>query len=518
MMRGYNNLCTIAYYCTTAAALRPLTFSKMKLAQAPMMMSSLSSSCSGGSAFVGFCNRRTTSTPSPSSLLALQPTLSSLILTSTTMLGNKKEFGLSDNIFQEKKRSNIIRCFNTEGNNNEGSSNSIIKNNEHDDNAYWGSPDEEESASITETSPPLPPPPPSATFTMDPNTAEARSITSNLGATPDQHEQLVRLSNLVVEWNAKLNLISRVDCRTEVVFGRHVLPSIALNIVPDLGFGSSPTSFWNDTDTDSNADSNTDSNSNKIPPRRPTRVVDVGTGGGFPGVPLAILNPNVRFLLVDSVGKKLKAVRTMVDELGLRNVKTHHGRVEDLPGLVEDDDDDSNDSGGGFDHRGAYDLCLGRSVAPLPKFCGWTGWLLRKSKKGKGGGRLAYIIGGTIDNEVLSKVEADVTIDGLLGLDGASDKRVLVLGVKDVTKIATDASLADDSIFVVDGTTGRGKKQNVDQKRWKKTKASSLRSKNGENGVRKKERPVKGAWKKKVNDGKEKDRGYSNFKRYNGGD
>jgi len=128
---------------------------------------------------------------------------------------------------------------------------------------------------------------PSPTFAVDPNSNEAHDLLKKIGITDTaQQEQLKLLATLVVEWNERLNLISRKGCTVDVVFGRHILPSIALASLPELLDG-------NDSDSKDS--------------RR--RVLDVGTGGGFPGVPLAIIFPYVDFLLVDSVGKKIEGNR-----------------------------------------------------------------------------------------------------------------------------------------------------------------------------------------------------------------
>ena len=140
-------------------------------------------------------------------------------------------------------------------------------------------------------------------FALDPDSEEAERLTSRLGLAPAQHSALVRLSHLIVEWNDRINLVSRKDCTPAVVFGRHVLPSLALLkfIVPPPERGEGG-----------------DDGEDKDGWRRVVRVVDVGTGGGFPGLPLAVAcssssGPSeVEFLLVDSVGKKLAAVNDVL--------------------------------------------------------------------------------------------------------------------------------------------------------------------------------------------------------------
>jgi 16S rRNA (guanine527-N7)-methyltransferase len=283
----------------------------------------------------------------------------------------------------------------------------------------------------------------SVNFAMDPQSEAARCITSRLGLSSEQHERLSHLSSLVVDWNEKINLVSRKDCRKDVVFGRHILPSIALVALPNCPFNGSQ-----------------------------KKVVDVGTGGGFPGLPLAIAFPDADFCLVDSIGKKLAAVESMVDELKLPNVRVHHGRAEEMTDDI------------GSRHRGAYDVCVGRSVAALPKFCFWIDELIKPRTKDEEGGQLVYIIGGDIEESVLSLAKGDTPIDDLLKQEGASDKRILLF---DQEAVASIASASGD----VKQQRGRGRR-----------KAGATRAN---------KRP-KGQWAKRDNSPKQ--RGYEGFKRY----
>jgi 16S rRNA (guanine527-N7)-methyltransferase len=92
------------------------------------------------------------------------------------------------------------------------------------------------------------------------------------------------------------------------------------------------------------------------------QVVDIGTGGGFPGIPLAIFFPEATFHLVDSIGKKIKVVNGVAQALGLHNVKTYHARAEHLP-------------------RGQFDFAVSRAVAPLAELWNWSKPLLRNGQK-----------------------------------------------------------------------------------------------------------------------------------------
>ncbi len=132
-----------------------------------------------------------------------------------------------------------------------------------------------------------------------------------------QLEQFSALQRLYEEWNAQINVISRKDL--ENLYERHVLHSLAIAKVNDFA------------------------------PK--TKVLDVGTGGGFPGIPLAILYPEVSFHLVDSIGKKIKVVNEVSEALGLKNVKAEHKRAEEV--------------------KGTFDFVVSRAVTKLPLFMTW---------------------------------------------------------------------------------------------------------------------------------------------------
>lgn len=180
---------------------------------------------------------------------------------------------------------------------------------------------------VTTKPPPLPPflpsPPrpnpttPSAPLALTAFTAEAKARFPEL--TAEQWGKLEALGALVQEWNGKVNVISRKDI--ENVLPRHVLPCMGISKLLA-----------------------------KVPPG--TKLMDVGTGGGFPGLPLAICCPHVQFLLVDSIGKKVKVVADMAARLGLKNVAARHTRVEEV--------------------REKFTFITGRSVTAMPRFVGWV--------------------------------------------------------------------------------------------------------------------------------------------------
>lgn len=145
------------------------------------------------------------------------------------------------------------------------------------------------------------------------------------GFTPAQVRQLTTLGELYPEWNAKINVISRKDI--DSLYEKHVLHSLAIAAAFELRPGMD--------------------------------VIDIGTGGGFPGIPLAIFFPSTRFHLVDSIGKKLKVVEAVARGAGLTNVSTRHIRAEDIR-----------------DRK--FDLAVSRAVAPLRDLWTWARPLLRK--------------------------------------------------------------------------------------------------------------------------------------------
>ena len=133
-----------------------------------------------------------------------------------------------------------------------------------------------------------------------------------------QAEQFAMLGSLYAEWNSRINVISRKDI--DYLYERHVLHSLAIAKVISFAPGA--------------------------------KVLDVGTGGGFPGVPLAIFFPKTHFHLIDSIGKKLKVVDAVVETIQLQNVTTQHIRAEQL--------------------TGQYDFVVSRAVTSLSAFLPWV--------------------------------------------------------------------------------------------------------------------------------------------------
>lgn len=165
--------------------------------------------------------------------------------------------------------------------------------------------------------------------------------------TPRQLEQLTALGSLYHEWNEKINVISRKDI--DALYEKHVLHSLAIAAAFTLGPGMD--------------------------------VIDIGTGGGFPGIPLAIFFPDTRFHLVDSIGKKLKVVDAVREAIGLTNVFTRHVRAEEIK-----------------DRK--FDLAVSRAVAPLKDLWAWSRPLLRNPARPDAPSGLICLKGGDLAAEI----------------------------------------------------------------------------------------------------------------------
>lgn len=188
---------------------------------------------------------------------------------------------------------------------------------------------------------------------LEPSVDIIHTYFPNLSA--KQKQQFEMLGQLYPHWNAQINVISRKDI--DSLYLRHVLHS--LGIAKTLSFTAG------------------------------TRVLDVGTGGGFPGIPLAILFPEVQFHLVDSIGKKIKVVREIAAEIGLENVEAYHIRAEQL------------------DEK--YDFVVSRAVTRLVEFYPWIqNKFLKKDKNALPNGIL-YLKGGDLTVELKeSKLKAEI--------------------------------------------------------------------------------------------------------------
>lgn len=166
----------------------------------------------------------------------------------------------------------------------------------------------------------------------------------NLSA--NQIQQFEALEGLYKDWNSKINVISRKDI--DELYLRHVLHSLGIAKVINFKPGSS--------------------------------ILDVGTGGGFPGVPLAILFPECQFHLVDSINKKLKVINAVCEAIELTNVKTTHSRVEAI--------------------NETYDFIVSRAVTTMPEFTSWVKGKIAKTQKNDLKNGILYLKGGDLTEEL----------------------------------------------------------------------------------------------------------------------
>jgi 16S rRNA (guanine527-N7)-methyltransferase len=185
-----------------------------------------------------------------------------------------------------------------------------------------------------------------------------------------QRDQFAALGPLYFEWNAKINVISRKDLvpgqaldpshDLNIFYTRHVLHSLAIALLnggaPSVGIPGHSTPAFDEAE----------------------RVLDVGTGGGFPGIPLAILFPSTSFTLCDSIGKKIRVVEAVVRKLGLENVDPVWARAEDL-----------RDPSG---QPALFDTVVSRAVARMPVFLDWI--------RGTRATRVLYLKGGDLREEL----------------------------------------------------------------------------------------------------------------------
>lgn len=161
-----------------------------------------------------------------------------------------------------------------------------------------------------------------------------------------QREQFAMLGEVYAEWNAKINVISRKDM--EHIYLHHILHSLAIAKVCSFDKGA--------------------------------RVLDVGCGGGFPSVPLAILFPEVEFTAIDSIGKKIRVVEGVCQAVGITNIRTVNGRVESL--------------------KERFDYIVSRAVTDMPTFVGWVKGMVSKGQRGSKPNGILYLKGGDLTEEL----------------------------------------------------------------------------------------------------------------------
>ncbi|MCD9855254.1 16S rRNA (guanine(527)-N(7))-methyltransferase RsmG [Epilithonimonas sp. JDS] len=164
--------------------------------------------------------------------------------------------------------------------------------------------------------------------------------------TSEQKDQFAELETLYKDWNEKINVISRKD--TDSLYEKHILHSLGIAKVMEF------------------ADN--------------TKVLDIGTGGGFPGIPLAILFPNAQFTLVDSIGKKITVVKGVAESLGLKNVTAHHMRAEQL--------------------KEKFHFVVSRAVTQMPVFLTWLRGKFEKEQFNPKHNGVLYLKGGDLGEEL----------------------------------------------------------------------------------------------------------------------
>jgi 16S rRNA (guanine527-N7)-methyltransferase len=164
--------------------------------------------------------------------------------------------------------------------------------------------------------------------------------------TTQQLQQFNRLPGLYEFWNSQINVVSRKDI--DQLFERHVLHSLGIAKVISFLPGE--------------------------------KILDVGTGGGFPGIPLAIMFPDTQFHLVDSIGKKIKVVQEVAKALGLKNVKASHQRAEEL--------------------NEKFDFVISRAVTRLKEFYPWVKGKFNKASKNILSNGILYLKGGDLTQEI----------------------------------------------------------------------------------------------------------------------
>ena len=195
--------------------------------------------------------------------------------------------------------------------------------------------------------------------------------------TQHQISQFSQLPELYKDWNLKINVVSRKDI--DELYLRHVLHSLGIAKVVQF--------------------------------KPNTKVLDVGTGGGFPGIPLAILFPETQFHVVDSIGKKIKVVNDVSEGLGLQNIKTTHGRVEEI--------------------KGTYDFIVSRAVAQMETFVFWTKGKINKKQQHPIKNGILYLKGGDLSDELKKYTSATIyNLPDYFAEDFFETKKVVHLPMK----------------------------------------------------------------------------------------
>ncbi|MGB2086117.1 MAG: 16S rRNA (guanine(527)-N(7))-methyltransferase RsmG [Flavobacteriaceae bacterium] len=192
-----------------------------------------------------------------------------------------------------------------------------------------------------------------------------------------QKTQFEKLESLYREWNTKINVISRKDI--DALYEKHVLHALGISKVQSFKSGS--------------------------------RILDVGTGGGFPGIPLAILYPKVDFFLIDAIGKKIKVVQAISDAIGLKNVQARHQRAQEFKQPV--------------------DFIVSRAVTKMEDFVPWVSKNIKNKGTHKLRNGILYLKGGDLSQELASFPQAqEFELSSFFSEEFFETKKVVYLPLK----------------------------------------------------------------------------------------
>jgi 16S rRNA (guanine527-N7)-methyltransferase len=188
-----------------------------------------------------------------------------------------------------------------------------------------------------------------------------------------QIEQFTDLQNLYEYWNSRINVISRKNIET--LYTNHILHSLAIAKIIQFKKG--------------------------------TKILDIGTGGGFPGIPLAILFPEVNFLLVDSIGKKIKVVNEITKAVGLTNVRTLHERAENI--------------------KETFDFVVSRAVTNMTEFKKWVKGKVNNNHKNTLNNGILYLKGGDLSKELKGMTYTKKEIGDLFDEEFFKTKKIIYI-------------------------------------------------------------------------------------------